>query len=226
MRPPIIPLFCAILLYCNAAFAEDHGLFINASAGHVTVKSISPNNAPGVHEDNTSTSWALGGGYRFNQYVGIEAGYRDFERREIGQDFTFIDVMLHITRSGANIPLNFGTVSGHSKNTADITAWTVGGFAAYPLTQSVDVTARAGWYRWRSKWSANSTTSWSDGVTVGSEVISASGTNNGTQPYCGAGLSYSFTKAAALSMNWTRFKSASSNTNDAEVFDVGMSFRF
>jgi hypothetical protein len=211
------------LLHCSASLASETGFFVNASAGRATAHTVAPS---GWSANDADTSWSVGGGYRINRYFGVEGGYRDFGSRNIQGGNTFSNVMLHITRSGANIPLNFGTVSSQSRSTADVTAWTVGGFAAYPLTQSVDVTARAGWFRWRSKWSASSVISWSDGVTVGSESIAASGTNTGTEPYWGAGLSYSINKATTLGLNWTRFKSASSNTNDADVFDVGVSFRF
>ena len=196
---------------------------MSGSVGHARASTDVP---AGYSVNDTDTTWALGGGYRFNRYFGIEGGYRDFGKRSIQGGSTFNNVMLHITRSGANIPLNFGTVASSDRSTADITAWTLGGLVAYPLTESVELTARAGWFRWRSEWSASGRTAWTDGVTTGSETNSASGTNTGTQPYFGAGFSYSVFRNAAVSLNWTRFKSASNITDDADTLDLGLTYRF
>ncbi len=102
--------------------AQDAGPFISATTGQLH---SSANNLPAnFTADDTSTSWALGGGYRFNQYVGIEAGYRDFGKMEI---------------------------RGPTTTTTKGTAWTYGGFISYPLADRWEIAARAGWFRWQTE---------------------------------------------------------------------------
>lgn len=211
------------LLTCAYAHAQDSGFFLSGSIGHTKASTSVPS---GYSASDSDTSWTLGGGYRLNRNFGIEGGYRDFGRRAVQGGGSFNNVMLHITRSGANIPLNFGTVTSSHRSTADITACTLGGVVAYPVTESIELTARAGWYRWRSKWQATGGTTWTDGVTASGETINASGTNTGTEPYFGAGFSYSLSGNSAISLNWTRFKSASGITDDADALDVGLTYRF
>lgn len=173
----------AVALASMPAFAQDDGPFISASVGQLRT---SFNNLPANFTANeTSTAWAIGGGYRFNQYVGLEAGYRDFGKLE--------------TR---------GPTTTQTKGTA----WTFGGLAAYPLTERVDLLARAGWFRWKTK---------ADNAAAGYHAE-----NTGTEPYWGAGLSYTMTPKAAISANWTRFKSAYASTDDADVFEIGLQYRF
>lgn len=211
------------VLTCSHAHAQDSGFFLSGSIGHVKAGTSAPS---GFSASDSDTTLAFGGGYRFNRFFGVEGSYRDFGRRSIQGGSNFNNVMLHITRSGTSIPLNFGTVTNSDRNTADITAWTAGGFFSYPVTEVIELTARAGWFRWRSEWSASGRTAWSDGVTTGSETISASGTNTGTQPYWGAGISCSLSNNTAIGLNWMRFKSASSITDDADTLDVGLTYRF
>lgn len=165
------------------AFAQDSGPFVSASAGQLRASYNGlPANFTG---DETSATWALGGGYRFNQYVGLEAGYRDFGKRD---------------------------VRGPTTTTTSGTAWTYGGFVSYPLADRVEITARAGWYRWKTK--------------ADNMALSYHETNTGTEPYWGAGLSYAVTPKASAVLNWTRFKSAYASTSDADVVEIGLQYRF
>ena len=104
-----------------------------------------------------------------------------------------------------NLPANF---------TADetSTAWTFGGLASCPLTERVDLLARAGWFWWKTK--------------ANNAAAGYHAENTGTEPYWGAGVSYTMTPKAAISANWTRFKSAYASTDDADVFEIGMQYRF
>jgi len=65
----------ATLLASAPAFADDAGGFVAGSAGHVSAKT---HTLPGTTASDGDTTWALGGGYRFNRYIGIEEAYRDY----------------------------------------------------------------------------------------------------------------------------------------------------
>ena len=172
----------AALLASVPAFADDAGFFVAGSAGHV---SATTHTLPGTTASDGDTTWALGGGYRFNRYIGIEAGYRDYGKLK--------------------------TQSGAAWSTADLTGWTYGGFVAYPVTDAVELTARAGWNRWQSEWKQSNGTS---------------GTLNGTEPYWGVGAAWTFAPKVSAVLNWTRFKSASVSTDDADVMELGLQYRF
>lgn len=170
-------------LVAMPAMAQDNGPFISASAGQLRA---SYNGIPAnFTADETSATWALGGGYRFNQYAGLEAGYRDFGKR---------------------------AVSGTTTTTTSGTAWTYGGFVSYPLADQVEITAKAGWYRWKTK--------------ADNMALDYHETNTGTEPYWGAGMSYSVTPKASIGASWTRFNSASDSTDDADMIEVSLQYRF
>ena len=173
----IIAAFIAV-----PAVAQDSGPFISASAGRVHAKT---DTAPGFSANDSYTTWALGGGYRFNRYAGIEASYRDFGR-------------LKVEGAGA-------------WSQGDLTGLEYGVFVAYPVTDAIDLIARAGWNRWQSDWKNSS---------------GGSGTNRGTEPYFGVGASLAFDKRMAAVLNWTRFNSASNSTDDADMIEVGLQYRF
>ncbi len=175
-------IVASLALVAAPAFAADSGFFVAGSAGRGYATT---NTAPGTSANDSFSTWAIGGGYRFNQYVGLEANYRDYGQLK--------------------------TQSGVAWSTADLTGWTYGGFVAYPVADAIELTARAGWNRWQSEWQHST---------------GASGTLNGTEPYWGAGLSYSVTPKAAIGANWTRFKSAYASTEDADLFEISLQYRF
>ncbi len=180
MRLKIIAV--SLALVAAPAFAADSGFFVAGSAGQVHAKTAT---APGFSANDSYTTWALGGGYRFNRYAGIEASYRDFGR-------------LKVEGAGA-------------WSQGDLTGLEYGGFVAYPVTDAIDLIARAGWNRWQSEWKNSS---------------GGSGTNRGTEPYFGVGASWAFDKRMAAVLNWTRFNSASNSTDDADMIEVGLQYRF
>ena len=64
----------AVLLITVPAFAQGDGFLVSASAG----QSRSPGSRPVEYVSTGSElSWGLTGGYRINQYIGVEGGYRD-----------------------------------------------------------------------------------------------------------------------------------------------------
>jgi hypothetical protein len=99
--------------------------------------------------------------------------------------------------------------------TGDVSAWTAGGFAALPLGSNFELTARGGWYSWRM----SEAWSYSSGV-------HGSKTSTGTDTYWGVGAAYLLDKQLSAVLNWTQFKSPSSNVKDGSVIEMGLQYRF
>jgi hypothetical protein len=113
----------SLVLIVTPVFADDAGFFMAGSAGRIHANT---DVAPGFSANDSYSTWALGGGYKANRYVGVEGSYRDLGRRKVE---------------------GFGVWRRD-----DLTGWTYGGFVAYPMTDDVELTARGGWIRWRSEW--------------------------------------------------------------------------
>lgn len=177
------PLVVVAMLASAPVFAADSGFFVAGSVGRVHAQTTT---APGFSANDSYSTWAIGGGYRFNQYVGLEASYRDFGSLKVDGP-------------------------GGSWSRGDLTGLEYGGFVAFPVTDNIELTARAGWNRWQSDWKNSG---------------GGSGTNRGTEPYYGIGAAWAFDKRMSAVLNWTRFNSADSNTNDADMIEVGLRYRF
>ena len=105
----------AILLLTIQSHAESVGPFLSLQAGHLRTSFTAP---AGTSADEPNRSWAVGGGYRFNQYTGIEGGFRDFGTLNL---------------------------SGSQIVTSKMSGWSYGAFAAYPLSNTFEALVRAGW---------------------------------------------------------------------------------
>lgn len=176
-------LVVVAMLASSPAFAADTGFFVAGSAGQVHAKTTT---TPGFSANDSYSTWALGGGYRFNQYFGIEASYRDYGSLKVDGP-------------------------GGAWSRGNLTGWTYGGLVAYQVTDTIELTARAGWNRWQSDWKNSG---------------GGSGTNHGTEPYYGIGAAWVFDNRMAAVLNVTRFKSAYASTDDADVFEIGLQYRF
>lgn len=100
-------------------------------------------------------------------------------------------------------------------DTGDVNAWTAGGYVTLPLGPNFELTARGGWYSWRM----NEVWSYSSGV-------HGSKTSSGTDTYWGVGAGYLIDKQLSAVLNWTQFKSPSSNVKDGTVLEVGLQYRY
>ena len=55
---------------------------------------------------------------------------------------------------------------------------------------------------------------------------SKTSTGTGTDTYWGVGAAYLLDKQLSAVLNWTQFKSPSSNVKDGSVMEVGLQYRF
>ena len=120
-------IFMAALLNTNLAHAQTddnpYPYYISINAGASKVSNRCNNLAVGITCKDTSLAYALDGGYKVNQYFGLE--------------FTF---------AVYGSPKSSGTVSGSSLEVAEeISGFRVSGTADLPLTESFALTGRLGY---------------------------------------------------------------------------------
>lgn len=175
-------LVAVVAMTCTGVFAQDSGPFVSVSVGALNSSMSLPS---GFTFDNSKTSWSIGGGYRINQWGGVELAYRDFGTSKI---------------------------VGPTTTTMKSNATMYGGFLAYPVAPTVEAIARLGRFAWTVK--------------ADNDSLASHATTTGTNTYLGAGVSWKLDKAMSVGVNWTRFKSASSTTDDADVYEVAAQYRF
>jgi OOP family OmpA-OmpF porin len=107
-------------LCCATCFAQNTNAFVSASTGAIRNNTDLPAN---YSADSSATTWAVGGGYKFNSYWGVEGGYKD-----LGS----------VKYTGSS-----------STSNAKGNGWTYGAFATYPLTNDVDAVAKIGRMAWK-----------------------------------------------------------------------------
>ncbi len=115
-----------------AAADQATGFFLGAAAGSAELDE----DFDGLNVDTDSTSWRLYGGWQFNEYFLLEAGYHDFG------DF---EQTIDIGGSSADVSLS-----------ADGFTFGVGG--NLPITRAFSLTGRAGLFFWDGNAQINAVT--------------------------------------------------------------------
>ncbi len=112
----------------KAVDKTSRGYFLQGTLGRSKLTYLAMQN--GYTGQTSDTTGSIGGGYRFDDYFGLETAYRNFGSLKITAN----------TSGGLT-----GSDVGYVK------AFTAGGFVALPLGSSFELTARAGWRRWQMK---------------------------------------------------------------------------
>lgn len=192
----------AVLLACcaGAASAAD-GYFTTFDLGQARPDD---NNGPGVGNGSSPTSFGLGGGFMFNNYFGLEGGYRRLGKSSLGAAGS-------VTGTFLGKPL---VVTGAWAASTNTDGFYVGPVLNYEFKQGLRVNARAGAYLWTNK----ATTSGAalqtfNGTAYGAGVV-ASMKNTGTSEYWGLGGSYRIMPNLDVGLNYDRFKA------DSRFYDV------
>lgn len=114
----------AIMLAPLVALGQS-GLYLGGDIGEVSVEEFFDD----LEFDASNESWRLYGGYRFSDYLGLEAAYVNFgeldERVDIGAAF---------------VPV-----------AADAEGYSVGGIIGWPISDSLSLTGRGGLLFWNSE---------------------------------------------------------------------------
>ena len=167
----------------------------------------------GVSVDNKDTSYSLGAGYRFNDYVSVEGGYLDL-----------VEVSAKASGSGSGTyygtPITFtGTLSAQS----DAKGWFLGPKFTLPLSKQMDLYGKVGYYFWDSDTTATLTGSGTFGGVPYTVGVTAKVTDSGEDPYYGVGLAYRFTDRLGIQAGFTRY---SVQDTDVDNLALGLTFKF
>lgn len=151
----------------------------------------------GFTADDASGTWSLGGGYMFNPFLGVEAGYRSIGEAEL-------------TSLGA-VSGTFGGAPFSSAGPLSIKADAKGVYVGPLFETFVErfrLNARAGMFAWKSD------------VTVGALTHK----DDGLDAYAGLGVSYAMTSNAFFGMSWTRFRVL--DEIDVDAWEIRLKYSF
>lgn len=193
-----------------AAFAADMGFYGIVGLGQSEADISAP---AGVSVDNKDTSYFLGAGYRFNDYVSVEGGYLDLGEASVSASGGI---------SGTYYGIPF-TATGTLSAKSEVKGWSLGPKFTLPLSKQADLYGKVGYYFW----DADTTATLVGNVTFGGVTYAAGGSanvsDNGEDPYYGIGFAYRFTDRVGLLVDYTRYKV---DTTDVDTLGVGLTIKF
>jgi len=171
--------------------------YAGASAGQATAKDVACDLDITCSLDDSDTGYKLFGGYNFSKNLAVEFGYAD-----LGE----------ISASGTDTGL--GTASLNIETTAIFV--TVNGI--FPVSQNVNLFAKAGMARWDMDLSATS-----------SVLGSASLSDDGFDILFGVGASFDVSKTVSIRAEWERFAVGDAETTgegDIDLLTAGVTIMF
>lgn len=161
------------LSFSLAANAE--GFYVDLGLGQATVD-FGNANTTGLNIDDKDTSYSIGAGYKFNDYIAIEGGY------------------LKPGTASISASVDGGTLSASS----EFDGYYLGPVLSLPMSDKFEAYARAGVYFWNADNKVSAT-----GIFTG--IFPATATDNGNDPYYGIGAAYKATKNVSVGADWTRY---------------------
>lgn len=182
-----IALLAAGACFASGAQAKDlTGWFVNGGVGSAHYSA----HLGDLHGTESDTSFQVTGGWR-SQFIGLEAGYVDLG--SVGDSDNMGDKY---------------KISGHG--------WTLGVNGHFNPTEKWYISARAGFFRWTTKFRA----------TLGGEPY-YSGTDNGTNGYFGLGTGVDFNRNWSLGVNGDYYQiNAHGYDVHTKVYSVNLEYRF
>lgn len=194
------------------AVASDSGFYVDASVGQMnaTMPTIP---LAGATNDNSDTTYAIGGGYRFNEYFGAEVGYQDLGG--VSSSWTGAGTVNVL----GNVIVGTGAVS----YTAKVDGFYFGPTLSYPVNEQFSIDARAGFYRWEARENLLMTAAGTFNGTAFAAGASASATTKKTDNYIGLGATYKVSKNVGINLNYTEYKISDFK---AKNFAIGAKYSF
>lgn len=176
MRYPMNKLTLCLLVSTGIVFSQQAmadasgaGWYAGAGIGYAHLKDdVNTSGLTSYSRDSNDTGGKLFVGYRFNDYLGLEAAYIDFGKEK----FTYQDPSVH--------------GSGNVK----VSAYSMAAVGRLPLGNSFALLGKIGVANAQAKYNDN----WSDTGVPGS----TSGTKNTTVPVLGIGVDYALGKSLSL----------------------------
>ena len=150
--------------------------------------------------DDKDTAWKLFGGYQFNKYFGLEAGYADLGKASAA-----------------------GVIAGTAVS-AEVKAkgWEFLGVGTIPFTDKLSGYGKLGLV----KWDVDAYSS----AALGGSIATGSSSDDGTAATYGLGLKYDFAKNVGTRLEWQRYSNigndATTGQGDVNLYSVGIVIKF
>jgi opacity protein-like surface antigen len=190
----------------KSALAVGEGFYIEGNVGRQTAV-IPSFSIAGWATENKATTYALGGGFNFNRYFGIEVGYQNLGK--VAVLWTGAGTVM----SGSNLFVG----GGGGKWSADVDGYYVGPTVSFPINDQYALTGRAGWYRWKADLKLTASPL---GILNGTPVpvgSSVDGTNEATDTYVGLGVSYKVNKNVGVNLGYAECKGVEYKTKNVTL---------
>ena len=171
--------------------------------------------------DDSGLGWKLFAGYNFNQYFGAEFAYVDLDEVKAGGK---ADI------KGSIRDVNFSAeVSGELSG--EINGFTFAGVGRYPVTDQLDIFAKAGGFYWDIDLKAKLSGSGDLGSVPFDRSISPSLSDSGISYVFGLGAEYDITENLSLRAEWERYgydydKNNIRTDGDVDFFSAGVVYAF
>lgn len=204
-----LSLIALAVLASSFAIADDSGWYAGANVGQSSAKiddarissGLSANNLTmtGITDDDRSTGYKIFGGYQYNKYLAVEAGYFDLG------NFGF---------NATTVPT--GTLSGKIK----LKGLNMDLVGTLPITERFSVLGRIG---------VNYADANDSFVGTGAvNVLNSNPSKRDTNLKVGLGLQYAFTPALAMRAEVERYRinDAVGNKGDIDLVSLGLIYRF
>jgi OmpA-OmpF porin, OOP family len=185
-------------LAATPAWSQEAGIYIGAAVGQAEHKDGCE--GANISCDEKDAAWKLFGGYQFNRYVAVEAGYADLgESRARG------------TVGAITVDAKFA-----------VTAFELSAVGTVPVVvDRLSLMLRGGVYRAEAKLSGSGT--------VGAIVVPVSETDSNFDLTFGLGVRYDFTRNLGVRAEWQRYVDVGTDDvgkSDIDVLSIGVLWKF
>ena len=193
----------------GAKFPDN--LYLTASIGQST---MDMDDMTGFSIDDTDTSYSIGLGFDFNKYLAIEAGYINLGEVSASITGAFVG-----TYQG--IPIS---ATGTLYATAESDGFYFGPQINIPATNALDIYIKGGYLVWDMDTEATASGTLTYGDTVYAGDVTATATDDGTNPYMGMGLSFDVSDTWSVKADWVRYIDV--GETDIDVIAAGVIWKF
>lgn len=200
--------FAAAFILALPQVSMAEGYYVDIGVGQAKADLDTPS---GWNDDDTDTAYSVGIGYKFNNYIAVEAGYLDLGKASQTGTGTVTGTLYGSPFSAT------GTFTG----TYEVDGFYLGPVLSLPVADRLELNARAGVYFWDLDVRATAASFTYGGTTY--TGVTASGSDDGEDFYFGIGATYNATKNIAVGADWTRYDI---DGTDVDVLSARLKYNF
>ena len=229
-NPPVFGPISGPTLGSSFPFSDVPAPF-PASVTVVTVTATPPTVTRFV--DDNDLGWKVYGGYAFNRYFNLEAGYVNLGKSEINDSVQFPSFVVSAfipapafgpVPPGASISTTTATLNARAK--AEVRGFTFAAMAKYPVLEKFRVFGKIGAFFWQTDTTVSTSIESQSPLLSSSQPGLFSFDDSGTDLMFGAGAEYDITERWGLRAEWERYSNIGNNDGDIDYFSGGVIFRF